>query len=75
MIPQGIRPLEEKVQAIQEFPQPATIRNLREFLGLINFYLRCVPNSTAILKPVNKLLRTSDDGTRHLVWDDTATVG
>ena len=35
---QGIRPLEEKVQAIVDFPQPTSLRKLREFLGLINFY-------------------------------------
>ena len=31
----GICPLEEKVQAICDFPQPTTLRKLREFLGLV----------------------------------------
>ena len=33
---EGIRPLDEKVQAIRDFPQPTTQRKLREFLGLVN---------------------------------------
>ena len=35
---QGIRPLEEKVQAIMNFPQPTSLCQLREFLILTNFY-------------------------------------
>ena len=34
---QGILPLQEKVTAIQDFPQPSTKRKLKEFLGLVNF--------------------------------------
>ena len=33
----GIRPLEDKVRVIREFPQPTTQHKLREFLGLVNF--------------------------------------
>ena len=33
---EGIRPLDEKVQAIRDFPQPTTQRKLRKFLGLVN---------------------------------------
>ena len=33
----GIRPLPDKVKAIQEFPLPETHKKLWEFLGLINF--------------------------------------
>ena len=34
----GIRPLPEKVEALQQFPLPTTKRKLRQYLGLINFY-------------------------------------
>ena len=33
----GIEPLEERIQALQQFPLPDNQRKLREFLGLINF--------------------------------------
>lgn len=35
---QGIAPLEEKVTAVQEYPRPNTLSQLRGFLGLVNFY-------------------------------------
>ncbi len=34
----GISPLPSRVQAIAEFSQPATIKQLQAFLGLFNFY-------------------------------------
>ena len=39
---EGIKPLEEKVKAILDFPLPLTRQKLRQFLGLINFYHRFV---------------------------------
>jgi hypothetical protein len=33
----GIRPLPVHVQAIQEFPPPTTVKQLQQFLGMINF--------------------------------------
>ena len=33
----GTAPLPEKIKAIQEFPVPTTIRQLRRFIGMINF--------------------------------------
>jgi hypothetical protein len=68
--PRAIYPMEEKVRAVREFTQPTSLRKLREFLGLINFHHRFVPNCPAILEPLNKLLSISEDGTRHLVWDE-----
>lgn len=70
---QGIRPLESKIQAIQEFPQPPTHRKLREFLGLINFYHRFLPGCAATLKPLNALL-AGTKGNAALAWDDTSTA-
>ena len=41
---QGVHPLEDKVKAIQDFPQSTTQHKLREFLGLINFYHCFLPH-------------------------------
>ena len=48
--------LDEKVRDIRNFPQPNLQRQLREFLGLINFYHRFIPNCAAILEPLNAML-------------------
>ena len=66
---QGIQPLPDKVQAMQQFPQPTTQRKLREFLGLINFYHRFIPHCADILRPLHNLLTTAK-AKQLLTWDE-----
>lgn len=53
----GIQPLEEKVKYIREFPTPTSLRKLREFLGLINFYRRFIPHCADVLQPLTDMLK------------------
>ncbi|PIK49798.1 gag-pol polyprotein [Apostichopus japonicus] len=53
---QGIRPLPEKVQAVQDFPAPENLTQLRAFLGLANFYRRFVPHCATLMQPLTDLL-------------------
>ena len=69
----GVRPLEEKVSAIREFPQPSTQHKLREFLGLVNFYHRFIPQCAHTLQPLNNLLSKHNNTKQPLQWDDQAT--
>ena len=66
----GIHPLPSKVQAIVDFPQPQSRRQLRTFLSLINFYHCFIPGCARILDPLNSLLTSI---TAHLSWDNTST--
>lgn len=52
----GIQPLEDKVQAIKDFPEPKNIKELRRFLGMYNFYRRFIPGASAAQAPLNKAL-------------------
>ena len=58
-----------QVQAIRDFPQPTTRRQLRAFLGLINFYYRFIPNCAQILHPLNAFLSSTP-----LPWDETSST-
>ncbi|PIK59982.1 pol polyprotein [Apostichopus japonicus] len=69
---QGIRPLAEKVEAIRQFPQPSTSRELREYLGLINFYRRFIPNCAGLLQPLTNLLRGLPKKPTQISWTDVA---
>ncbi len=71
---QGIHPLPDKVEAIHNFPQPGTLRKLRELLGLINFYHRFIPGGAGTLKPLNDLLATSTGNAGAIHWSDEATA-
>ena len=52
----GFEPIEQKVQTITKFPEPQTVKQLRKFLGMINFYRRFITGSAEILQPLNKML-------------------
>ena len=67
----GIHPLKHKVQVIHDFPQPTSRRQLRTFLGLINFYHRFIPRCAKILQPLNALLSGSLEHGQALPWDES----
>ena len=54
---QGITPVPEKVTVIQNFPQPTSLRQLRRFLGLVNYYRRFIPGCSRILTPLTNMLQ------------------
>ena len=66
----GIRPFEDKVQAVRDFPQPNTQRKVREFLDVINLYHWFLNHGAAILKPLNDLLADPKGQKKELVWTD-----
>ena len=53
--PEGCRPLPAKVAVIQRYPVPQTKRQLRLFLGMINFYRRFIPDCTTLAAPLTRL--------------------
>ena len=51
--PEGISPNPDKVRVVQEFPTPTNLKELRSFLGLVNYYRRFVRGFSNIAKPLN----------------------
>jgi cleavage and polyadenylation specificity factor subunit 1 len=74
----GIHPLDSKIQAIREFPLPTSITKLREFLGLIHFYRRFIPQCSQIIQPLTDMLRstgsTQKSRNTSLEWSEPATT-
>lgn len=68
----GIKPLNDTVQAIENFPVPENKRKLWQFLGLVNFHRRFIPACARTLKPLNDLLSTPGPGAAPLEWMDNA---
>lgn len=60
--PTGIKPLDSKIQAIKDFPIPKTVRELRRFLGMINFYRRFLQGAAKSQAPLHNLLTGSVKG-------------
>ena len=53
----GVAASPEKVKAIQNFPTPKCVKDVRSFLGLASFYRMLVPKFAEIAKPLTTLTR------------------
>lgn len=53
----GVQPVPEKVQAIQEMPPPTDVKQLQAYLGMVNYYSRFLPNLSTVLAPLYCLLQ------------------
>lgn len=51
-----VKPNEHKIKALREFIQPTTVKELRSFLGLVNFSREFIPNLAEKAAPLFKLL-------------------
>ena len=58
----GIRAMPSKVEAIVRAPTPANVRQLRSFLGLINYYGKFIPNLATLLHPLIAVLKPVVNG-------------
>ncbi len=55
----GLRPLSNKVEALQKAPAPRNVTELKAYLGLLNYYHRFLPNLSTWLAPLHNILRKS----------------
>ena len=51
----GIKPQQKKIEAIKRIKPPKNPKQLRSFLGLVNFYRDLWPKRSEILAPLTKL--------------------
>jgi len=68
----GICPLPKKIKAIHIFPKPTTQRKLREYLGLVNFYRRFLPDGAKLLLPLTNLLFGKVNSNAPITWSPAA---
>ena len=55
--PCGLKPNNRNLDAIKNFPPPATLKQLQQFLGLTSYYRRFVPSYAKIAHPLHALTR------------------
>ncbi|KAL0150983.1 hypothetical protein M9458_053710 [Cirrhinus mrigala] len=66
---EGVQMDQGKVTAIQNWPQPTTIKELQRFLGFSNFYRRFIQNYSSITAPLISLLKGKP---RTITWNPAA---
>ncbi|XP_037919513.1 uncharacterized protein K02A2.6-like [Hermetia illucens] len=65
----GIRPIPSRVEAICNLKRPTTVKELRQALGIFNFYRRFLKNSATTQAPLNEFLKGSKKNhTRTIDW-------
>ena len=52
----GIRPTDEKIQAITGFQKPTLVKDLRRFVNMVNFYRRFLPHAAEHQAPLQALI-------------------
>ena len=72
-----VRPTASKVQAIQDWPAPRNVHEVRQFLGLASYYRRYVSGFAKIAAPLSDLLVEADAELRKkkfrpIRWTPTA---
>ena len=53
----GVEPLPDKIEAIQNWPTPHCIRDVRAFFGLASYYRKFVRDFALIAEPLSRLTR------------------
>ncbi|PKI75841.1 hypothetical protein CRG98_003756, partial [Punica granatum] len=62
----GIEVVPDKVKAIRELPPPSSVREVRGFLGRLNYIARFIANLTEKCQPLFRLLRKN----AAIEWDE-----
>ena len=68
----GVAPLEDKVTAIREFSHPCTMKGLRRFLRMVNFYRRFISGVAKTLAPLHSLLSPHKPSRKNVEWNEVA---
>jgi hypothetical protein len=58
---EGIHPCPEKVKAVQNYPVPKSVKEVRSFLGLASYYRKLIPRFAEIAKPLTELTQKGEE--------------
>ena len=65
LTPVEVKPNDLKITAVQDFPRPQNVKQVKSFLGLANFYRRHILRMAAISRPLTDLTRKNST---EFVW-------
>ena len=64
--PKGLQPCPKKVQVIKTFPTPKTVKQVRSFNGMCQFYKKFIKDFATLAKPLYRLT----EGNTKFHWTD-----
>ncbi|GFT91055.1 retrovirus-related Pol polyprotein from transposon 297 [Nephila pilipes] len=72
---EGISPIPEKVVVITNFPIPETVKELRRFLAIWNFYRRFIPHAARTQATLNVYLKGAKRNDRTpILWSEDSSA-
>jgi hypothetical protein len=54
---EGIRCSKEKVQAVNDWPVPQSVKHVKQFLGMVSYYRKFIPSFAHIASPLHDLTK------------------
>src|SRR5204862_4153661 len=75
-----VRVMQDKIQAVKEWPQPRTTHHIRQSLGLAGYYRRFIKGFSQIAAPLSDLLKVGESAAarniknRFISWNTTCQL-
>jgi hypothetical protein len=66
---EGVKLPPENASAVMNFPRPTKVKELKGFLGMVNFYCRFLPGAARALRLLTDCLRGSTKGATAVEWN------
>ena len=70
----GILPSKKKVQAIQDWPVPSNVQEVRQFVGLASHYRRFIKGFASLAAPLTELTKGTGAKKRAIAWTNDCQV-
>lgn len=65
----GIKPPDERISALRDFPTPKTVQGMRRFLGMMNYYRRFLPSAAQYQAPlIDAVTAVNGKGAKPFPW-------
>ena len=74
VLSQGIRMKDERIEAVRNWPEPKSVRDIQVFIGFANFYRRFIRGFSKIAAPLTSMLKTTGSSDSALRDDDDEVV-
>ena len=68
----GIQTDPKKIEAIEKWPVPKTVTEVRSFLGFMNYYCKFITRYAQVAKPINQLVSGDNANKKKTLVDWTS---